>query len=397
MGKIAVFIIKKDSLKGIEGETAQRVSKYLLREKDKKTLDIFEVEGGDLLKIKDLHKYEGYDVVVFINGILFITYEGINVLSGMILNQKEFSVIAPVSNEGKVLHQRHAPPFLYQTISVFRWAAGEIYKEFKNTIMEVNEIDDFCLVFRKKLLNVLPDDLNIIDLLQIIKNRGLKIGIAKGVYVHRYGNVYESGREDLLAHVPSDAKNILDVGCARGLFGELLKKRQKCVVIGVDTDNELINIAKNRLDNVIHGDIEEILNKGILRTYDCIVCGDLLEHLNNPWKVARGLKNHLRKGGLFITSTPNINNWAILYEMFQGRWDYVPFSILSGTHIRFFTKKTLIELFEDAGYKIKEVSFQHFGIPPLGIQFIEALKKSVPGVSDEELTASEVVVVAEGK
>ncbi|MEW6416501.1 MAG: class I SAM-dependent methyltransferase [Nitrospirota bacterium] len=395
MNKIAVFITKGDSFKDIEGETAQRVSKYLLRDKDEKTLNIFEVEEGDLLKIKDLHKYEGYEVVVFINGILFITYEGINVLSRMILNQKEFSVIAPVSNEGKVLHQRHAPPFLYQTISVFRWAAGEIYKEFKNTIIEVNEVDDFCLVFRKKLLNVLPDDLNIIDLLQIIKNRGLKIGIAKGVYVHRYGNVYESGREDLLAHVPSDAKNILDVGCARGLFGELLKKRQKCVVTGVDTDNELINIAKNRLDNVIHGDIEEILNKGILRTYDCIVCGDLLEHLCNPWKVVKGLKSHLRKEGLFIASTPNISNWAIIFEMLKGEWNYVPFSILSGTHIRFFTRKTFTELFKEAGYKIKEISFQSVGVPPLGIEFIAYLKNRMTEINEEEIKSSEIVIVAE--
>lgn len=396
MSKIAVFIIKKDSLKGIEGETAQKVSRCLLSNGDKKTLDIFEIDEGSQLKIGDLYKYKGYDVFLFINGILFITHEGASALSRIVLNRRKFSVIVPVSNESKILNQRHAPPFIYQTISVFRWAVKEIYEEFKNDVMEVDEIDNFCLALRSELLDVLPGDRNLTDLPQIVKNGGLRFGIAKGVYVHRYGDCYESSRDDLMLHVPLNAQEVLDIGCARGLFGELLKKRQRCVVTGVDTDIELINIARDRLDYVINGDIEEIVDKGILRIYDCVVCGDVLEHLNNPWKVVRGLRNHLRKGGLFIASTPNINNWAIIYEILGGRWDYVPFSILSGTHIRFFTKKTCIELFEGAGYTLKEVRLQSFEIPPQGAEFIAGLKRDMPEISEEELRASEVVVVAEG-
>ena len=196
-------------------------------------------------------------------------------------------------------------------------------------------------------------------------------------------------------HVPFKAGKILDIGCANGLFGELLKKRQRCTVTGIDTDPELINVAKGRLDNVIHGDVGTIIEGGSLGTYDCIVCGDLIEHLNNPWKVVKELRDHLKKGGLFIASTPNIMNWAILLDLLSGRWDYVPFSILSGTHIRFFTRSTLTELFEGAGYRIKEVIFQNFEIPPMGIGFISSLKNVCPSVSEEELKASEIIVVAQ--
>jgi 2-polyprenyl-3-methyl-5-hydroxy-6-metoxy-1,4-benzoquinol methylase len=166
------------------------------------------------------------------------------------------------------------------------------------------------------------------------------------------------------------------------------------VVTGIECDTELVNMAKSRLDNVISGDIEEIIDRGSLGRFDCILCGDLLEHINNPWKVVGALKRHLKKGGLFIASVPNIANWAIIYEMLKGRWDYVPFSILSGTHIRFFTRESLRECFEDAGYEIEKIYFQSFGIAPGGSEFIGVLKGSLPHINEEELKASEIIIVA---
>ena len=395
MGKIAIFIIKEGGFKGTEGQTAQRVLRRLLSENDNSTMDLYEIDRDNQLKINDVLKYEGYDIFVLIYGNLFITQEGIKVLSKIATERDDLSAIAPVSNLSKVSLQCQAPPFFYQTISVFRWAQREIYEQFKEDVVEVEETDDFCFAFRKELLEGLPKERFVSDLPKIIKNIGLRFGIAKGVYANRYGNCYESTREDLMLHVPLDAKDVLDIGCANGLFGQLLKERQKCVVTGIDQDTDSLNIARARLDNVISGDIEEIIERGSLGRFDCILCGDLLEHLNDPWKVVSGLKRHLKKEGLFVTSVPNIANWAIICEMLKGRWDYVPFSILSGTHLRFFTRHSLKELFEDAGYRIREIYFQGFEVPAEGAIFIGMLKKNLPEINEEELKASEVVVVAE--
>lgn len=396
MAKTAVFIIKGDDFRGIEGEAAARVMKRLLGTGSRPP-DIFELERGSPFKTGDLHRYKGYDVVVVFPGILFITPEGLSALSGIARKRKEIALIAPVSNESRISDQRCAPPFVYQTLSVFRWAAEQIHREFKDTVVEVDETDGFGFAFRWKLLEVLPGDLNVTDLPGVMKQNGLKCGIAKGIYAHRYGNSYESSREDLIEHVPLHAHKILDVGSARGLFGALLKKRQRCELTGVDRESEMIGAARGRLDNVICGDIEEILDKRMLGQYDCIVCGDVLEHLNNPWKVVKGLRNHLTKAGLFIASSPNIMNWAIIYEQLRGRWDYVPFTILSGTHIRFFTRETFRELFEDAGYTIREVKLQGFEVPRRGAEFIAGLKRSIPGINEEELKASEIVIIAKQK
>ena len=395
MGKIAVFIIKEGGFKGIEGQTAQRVSRRLLCEDDNSTLDLYEIDRDNPLKINDVLKYEGYDVFVLIYGDLFITREGIKTLAKIAIDREELSVIAPASNASKVSLQCQSPPFFYQTISAFRWAQREIYEQFRDKAVEVEEIDDFCLAIRREVLEGLPEDVRLTRLPGVIRQADLTYGIAKGVYAHRYGDLYESAREDLIVHVPLDSRDILDIGCANGLFGQMLKRRQDCVVTGVDQDPELVNIARARLDNVISGDIEEIIDRGSLGRFDCILCGDILEHLNNPWKVVGALKRHLKKGGLFVASAPNVANWAIIYEMLKGRWDYVPFSILSGTHLRFFTKHSLKELFEDAGYRIKEIYFQGFEVPAEGTEFIGILKKDLPEINAEELKASEIVIIAE--
>ncbi len=395
MGKIAVFVIKGNGLEGMEGEAGRRLIRHLLCGEDKERPGYFEGDKVSSLTVGDICSYNEYDVFIFIYGILFITRQGVNALSAIVRNRMEFSFVAPVSNETEISHQQTTPPFLYQTASVFDWSASEICKKSKDEVTAVSEIDNFCFAVRKDVLHGLPRECSLADLPPLLKNTGLSLGVAKGVYVHRYGNCYESGRDDLIAHVPADAEEILDIGSAAGLLGELLKKRQRCVVTGVDVDIELADIARKRLDNVLTGDIEDLIDGKKLGTYDCIVCGDVLEHLNNPWKVVTGLKTHLRSGGIFIASTPNVMNWAVIYEQFKGRWDYVPFSILSGTHIRFFTRNTLRDLFEYAGYKIREVALQSFEIPPRGMEFIKSLKNISPGINEEELKASEIVVIAE--
>ncbi len=394
MDKTAIIIVKEDRFTGMEGETALRVMRRLLRGRSVEAADIFETDRNNPLTVGDIWR-KGYDVFVFISGILFITHKGIDVLSDMAGRNRD-SVIGPVSNESRMASQRRTPPFFYQTLSVFKWATEDVYGEFGDTLTEVEEIDDFCFAFGKEILEGLPGERSVGDLPVLLKERKVRCGVAGGVYAHRYGNCYESAREDLLEYVPISARKVLDIGSARGLFGEMLKKRQLCSVTGIDMDKESVGVSRGRLDSVIHGNIEKIVEQGVLESYDCIVCGDVLEHLYDPWKVVRALRGRLKDGGIFIASTPNIMNWAVLYEQLKGRWDYIPFTILSGTHIRFFTKETLIELFEDAGYTVKGVHLQNFGIPPRGAELIAHLKKAMNEIDEEELTASEIVAVAEG-
>jgi 2-polyprenyl-3-methyl-5-hydroxy-6-metoxy-1,4-benzoquinol methylase len=392
--KKALFIIESDAFKGLEKESALRIGRRLAGDRDDKSLDLYELPEDHLLGICHVCDYQHYDILIFVCGNVFIKRESIQALAEIAYRRADLAAIVPVTNLSQMGHQVEAPSFPYHTLLQLREAVREVWDRHEESVVAVEEIDDFCLAIRPEVIAGLPKATPLPRLPQIIGKVGLTYGVARGVYVHRYGDLYESAREDLLAHVPTDARDILDIGCAAGLFGEMLKNRQECTVTGVEWDLELVRKARQRLDAVFHGDIEEMIDRGALREFDCIVCGDVLEHLNNPWKVVKGLRRHLKKGGLFVASVPNIANWWILNEMLKGRWDYVPFTTLSGTHIRFFTRETLKECFEDAGYRIENLYFQSFLSPPAGAAFMDMLKKGFANVREEELKASEIVIVA---
>jgi len=394
-GKPALFIIKENTFRGLEGRTAVTALRRLLRHEGKDLADLHEIDNGSSLTVSDvLSACGGTDVFIFVRGRVLIAGASVALLAETALYRGDLWAIAPVLNLTGLPTQFQAPPFFYQTLLAFRWVAREVHRQFQNEVAETDGIDDGCVAVRREILMRLPGNARLKCLPELIREGTHRYGIARGAYAHRYGNLYESAREDLLPLVPPDAREILDIGCAHGRFGELLKNRQPCRVVGVDSDPGLLSVARARLDEVIDGGIETLLDGGLPGPFDCIVCGDVLEHLDDPWHVVRGLRRHLKGGGRVVASVPNVANWAIICEMLKGRWDYVPFTILSGTHVRFFTRETLRECFEDAGYKVIHLDYQRFGLPPEGALFIEDLKRGLGEIDEDALKASEIVIAA---
>ena len=96
--KKAVFFVKKESFNGLESRTAERVLRQLIYEGDDGSLDLFNVGGKTRLRIKDICKYHGYDVFVFLYGNVLITRESFNALVRIAVNREDFSVFVSASN-----------------------------------------------------------------------------------------------------------------------------------------------------------------------------------------------------------------------------------------------------------------------------------------------------------
>ncbi|NJM18019.1 MAG: methyltransferase domain-containing protein [Richelia sp. RM2_1_2] len=152
-------------------------------------------------------------------------------------------------------------------------------------------------------------------------------------------------------------KRVIDFGCATGYFARLLGNRG-CEVIGVEVNSKAAKIAEQYCKQVIVADLDfvslnDILSGSILEEkFDIAVFGDILEHLRNPWKVLEETRNILNHQGYIIASIPNIAHGAIRLALLQGKFEYQPLGILDNTHLRFFTRKTVEQLFEDSGYII---------------------------------------------
>lgn len=166
---------------------------------------------------------------------------------------------------------------------------------------------------------------------------------------------YECPRYEVADLVSTGSQRILDVGCGAGVLGGFLKDRQGAEVWGVECCAEAAATAAEKLDRVFSGAIEEHLESLPDAFFDTIVCADVLEHLVDPWKVLAELREKLTPGGELVASIPNIRHWSILWCLLEGSWKYGDAGILDRTHVRFFTKQSIIELFDGADLQLLEL------------------------------------------
>ena len=159
----------------------------------------------------------------------------------------------------------------------------------------------------------------------------------------------------------SDGMAVLDVGCSTGYIGEKLKEK-RCYVVGIEIDEAMAEVAKRIYDKVIIGNVDEI--RGLPfpdRHFDVIIFSDVLEHLKRPDVILTRFKRYLNPDGFVIASIPNVARLEFRIKMLFGKFDYEESGILSKGHLKFFTFKTVKELFETAGYKIIKVDYTGLG------------------------------------
>ena len=163
---------------------------------------------------------------------------------------------------------------------------------------------------------------------------------------------YESARPDVQAHVPRDARTILELGCSAGALGAALKRRQDVRILGVELDPGHAEQARALLDRVVVADAETFLAAGPPpeAPFDCVICADVLEHLVDPWSALARATALLRPGGIAIVSLPNVLFWgALLRVVRERRWPRDDEGIFDGTHLRWFTHDDAVDLLRGAG------------------------------------------------
>jgi 2-polyprenyl-3-methyl-5-hydroxy-6-metoxy-1,4-benzoquinol methylase len=164
-----------------------------------------------------------------------------------------------------------------------------------------------------------------------------------------------SGHAKLLALVGT-RKRVLDVGCSSGYLARPLVEAG-CTVVGLEVDPDAAAVAREVCEDVLVGDVETMdlpLEPG---SFDVVLCGDVLEHLRDPEAFLVRVRPFLRPEGRLVLTTPNVANWAMRLGLLAGRWHYTDRGILDRTHTHLFTRTTLVETLERAGYRIETLDF----------------------------------------
>ncbi len=173
--------------------------------------------------------------------------------------------------------------------------------------------------------------------------------------LHVYHRKIVAGAGDSLARIAERIPAgvvVLDVGTGTGALGEFLAGRQ-CTVDGANYNEAELEIARPHYRALVVADLERALLSELFpdKRYDVIVFGDVLEHLRNPARTLADARALLAPGGRVLISVPNIAHVGVVASLLAGEFTYTPEGILDDTHVRFFTRASLIAMIASCGLK----------------------------------------------
>lgn len=162
---------------------------------------------------------------------------------------------------------------------------------------------------------------------------------------------------DLLAWVPDDAKKIIDVGCTLGQMAFACKEiNPKVHYTGIEINPEYANVAATYCDEVFVEDIEKLTDYQLdyFAGSDCWIFGNSLEHLRDPWAILAKVRKLISPDGCVLVCIPNAQHWSVQFKLLSGEFRYEDSGLMDKTHIRWFTKTTLFEMFAATGWMVEQ-------------------------------------------
>ncbi len=184
-----------------------------------------------------------------------------------------------------------------------------------------------------------------------------QLGWLEGTYSYKLSANSSHGR--ILAMMETHAPcRVLDVGCGPGwLSGELRDRGHH--VVGVDLVEH--PDVRRRTDQFVQADLDAGLPDEVLGGYDVILAADVLEHVRDPERLLRQMTDCLGDNGVVLASVPNISHWYPRTRVALGLFNYDQRGILDRTHMRFFTRRSFLQLARRC--RLESARSRHAGLP----------------------------------
>jgi SAM-dependent methyltransferase len=186
---------------------------------------------------------------------------------------------------------------------------------------------------------------------------------------------HEHHNAALLEQIPTTVQQIVEVGCSSGALAREYKKLNPgCRYVGVEISPVFADLARRHCDEVHVLDLENA-DDATVATFgaDCWVFGDVLEHLRDPWSLLRKIRLTIPADGHVVACIPNAQHWSVQARLSCGLFRYEDMGLLDRTHLRWFTRITMLEMFEQAGFAVADCQSLVFPEPPLREMVLPAI------------------------
>ena len=157
----------------------------------------------------------------------------------------------------------------------------------------------------------------------------------------------------IASQIPPNAR-ILDLGCGSGAIGQYLAQSGPVTIDGLTISEDEAQLARavyRRVEvaNLDDCDLVALFGMG---QYDVIVCADVLEHVRGSERVLAQCSMLLSPGGKALLSIPNASYSGLIAELMAGEFRYRKEGLLDETHVRFFTRQTLLRFLHAGGWAV---------------------------------------------
>jgi len=177
-------------------------------------------------------------------------------------------------------------------------------------------------------------------------------------YLAKPPDYFDAVRVDVLDLLPQRLGRVLDVGCGTGQSLRWVRAHRDCSwTEGIEIHSSSAQRAATVADRVQFGDAEEIVENLPPDSFDTVLCLDALEHMRNPWALVTGLRRVMTRDARLLVSVPNVRHLRVIVPLvLKGSFQYTESGLLDRTHLRFFTRASLLELLKQGGFEILKTS-----------------------------------------
>ena len=168
-----------------------------------------------------------------------------------------------------------------------------------------------------------------------------------------FGNV----RREIESLLPESTRRVLEFGCAFGGTVRWLRSiRDVERAVGIELMEEAASRAREVFDDVLVTDLARGEPDLSGECFDLVLALDVLEHLPDPHAALRLARRHMAPGATLIVSLPNVAHHSIAVPLLlRGAWEYTDQGLLDRTHLRFFTRRSAINMIVEAGFEVRRL------------------------------------------
>ena len=168
-----------------------------------------------------------------------------------------------------------------------------------------------------------------------------------------------------------EGKKVLHLGCTNWPYtqdaieaGTLLHKDLAAVasdLYGFDYDQQGIDFLTSKgFGQLFQADVERLQDVKLNETFDVIVAGEMIEHLNNPGMFLEGIKRFMNGNTLLVITTINAYSGMRFFVYgLRGRGGNL--EPVHPDHVAYYSYSTLKLLLERFGFQLANFTFYDIG------------------------------------